>query len=64
MTKENKKRLRLAALNASEFIRSHVESGLSPEDVSEKDEKGLMQYRKACEKIADKLNRIADKYKV
>ena len=40
MTENNKERLNLALLNASEMIRGHVEIGLEPSDVAEEDEKG------------------------
>lgn len=62
MTGQSKQRLNLALLNAAEFIRSHVETGLQPEDVGEDDEKGLSEYHKACQKAADKITKLADKY--
>lgn len=64
MISQNKKRFHLALMNAAEFIRSHVETGLEPEDVGEDDEKGLSEYHKACQKIADKITKLADKYNI
>lgn len=57
-----KRRMYLACLNASEMIRSHVESGLEPTDVNEKDENGLAKYGKACERVANHLNKLAEMY--
>ena len=62
MTDKNKQRMRLAILNAAEFIRGHVECGLSPEDVNEDDEKGLEEYHKACLRVEKILNTIHNKY--
>ncbi len=45
MTNNNKKRLALALDNAAEMILGHVEVGLEPEDVSEKTEEGLDEFR-------------------
>lgn len=52
----------LAALNAAEMIRGHVEVGLNPEDVDEDNEQGLEEYKKACIRISKHLEKIAMKY--
>lgn len=52
----------LAALNAAEMIRGHVEAGLNPEDVDEDNEQGLEEYKKACIRISKHLEKIAMKY--
>jgi len=63
MTKENKKRLKVALDNAAEMIRGHVEVGLFPEDVNEKDQEGLMEYAKATERAFKMITTLANKYK-
>jgi predicted transcriptional regulator YheO len=63
MNAKAKERMRTAAENAAEMIRGHAEVGLQPEDVNELDEKGLMEYNKACERVAKYLNKLAEKYK-
>ena len=63
MTDKTKQRIKLAYLNASEMIRGHVEIGLFPDDVDEDDEKGLQEYKKACERVAKKLEKLAQKIK-
>lgn len=63
MTEVNKKRIVLALLNASEYIRSHVEVGIDPEDVDEEDEKGLREYEVICHKVAVMIEKLADKYR-
>ncbi|MDV3768124.1 hypothetical protein CMU26_01020 [Elizabethkingia anophelis] len=61
MKVETIERTALALSNASEFIRQHGEVGLSPEDVNEEDEKGLMEYIKACERAAKMIDKLAEK---
>lgn len=63
MTKQSYERNYLAALNAAEMIRGHVEVGISPEDVCETDKQGLREYHKACKRVASKLETLANKYK-
>lgn len=62
MKLETRERIKLALYNASEFIRSHVEHGLEPEDVNEENEKGLLEYNKACYKASKIIENIAKKY--
>ncbi len=62
MTNKTIERMALAAANAAEMIRQHVEVGLEPDDVDEDDMDGLMQYSKACEKIADHLDKLSERY--
>ncbi len=62
MTPENKKRLKNALSTASELIRGHGEVGLSPEDVGEKDQKGLDEYIKATGRAAKMITTLANKY--
>lgn len=64
MTTKNKERLKLALLNAAEFIRSHAEAGLDPEDVNEENEQGLDEYVKACDRAAKKIENIAIKLNI
>ena len=63
MTDKTKERMHTALTNAAEFIRAHVECGLSPEDVNEEDVKGLLEYSKACQKVYKMLEKKAEKYK-
>lgn len=63
MTNKTKERMYEAITNASEFIRCHVEAGLSPEDVNELDENGLNEYQKACERVSKYLDNLAKKYR-
>ena len=63
MTEETKRRMRAAYTNAAEMIRGHAEVGLEPEDVNEINEEGLVKYSKACDKVAKKLDKLAEKYK-
>lgn len=62
MNEINKERTRLALLNASEMIRGHVECGMFPEDVCEKDEKGLKEYEKACTRAAKMIEKLSNRY--
>lgn len=62
MTAKNKERLNLALLNAAELIRSQTEVGINPEDVNEKDEKGLEEYGKSCERASKMIETLARKY--
>lgn len=62
MTNKTLERMALAAANAAEMIRQHVEVGLTPDDVDEDDDDGLMQYSKACEKIAKHLKKLSNMY--
>lgn len=55
MKNKTRERTALALENAAEFIRGHVEAGLSPEDVDEVNEKGLEEYRKACIRASKKI---------
>ena len=61
MNEVNKERTRLALLNASEMIRSHIECGIFPEDVCEKDEKGLKEYGKACIRASKMIEKLSIK---
>lgn len=62
MTDRNKERLNLALLNAATFISNHGEVGLNPEDINEDDEKGMMEYAKACERASKLITTLAKKY--
>lgn len=62
MTQKNKQRLFLALLNAEEFIKGHVETGLEPEDAMEDSEDGLSEYNKACKRAAKLIRTLAKKY--
>lgn len=64
MKTENKQRLCLALHNAAEMIRGHAEVGLSPEDVAEKEESGVYEYAKACERAAKMITTLANKYRL
>lgn len=59
MKVENRKRLNMALLNAAEMIRGHVEVGLFPEDVSESNQEGLEEYRKATIKASKMIETLA-----
>ncbi len=63
MTPENREKLALALDNAAEMIRGHVETGLFPEDVNEKDEEGLEGYAKACDRASKLILTLSKKYK-
>lgn len=62
MTDKTKMRMYCAATNAAEMIRSHVETGVEPEDVNEEDLDGIAEYSKACEKISKQIEKLAAKY--
>lgn len=63
MTKETKRRMYTAAMNAAEMIRGHVEVGLDAEDVGELDDDGVFEYGRSCERIANQIETLANKYK-
>lgn len=62
MTQENKRRLNLALLNASELIRGHCETGIAPDEVCEETEEGLKEYIRACERASKLIYTLAKKY--
>jgi len=62
MTGETKRRMNLAALNAAEMMRGHAEVGFIPNDIGELDEYGVIEYGRACERIALQIDKLAKKY--
>lgn len=62
MKLETKRRTYNALTTAAEMIRQHVELGLMPEDVGEKNENGLKEYAKACERAQRLIENLAKRY--
>ena len=62
MTDKNKERLYQTLSTAAEMIRGHVEGGIFPEDVNEKDQKGLIEYDKAAQRAYKMITTLAIKY--
>ena len=63
MTKEYKKRIKLALENAADMIYHSIESVSEPKDVNEIDQKGLERYEKACIHAAKRIKTLANQYK-